>query len=144
MLNAVYIRQTRLVPYADAIVSGRKTIETHTRNTLGRFVGQRVLIIRTMDGHKPEVIGSVRIISACRRTQECLNELRNQTLIPPGSRFDSGPEGKWCYRLAEPVEYEEALPLARFDILKKTRTFCELKGAESHVRLETVCVPARL
>lgn len=127
MLSAVYVRQTRAIPYADTIVQGYKTIETRTRNTLGRFVGQRVLIIRSVARRWPEVVGSVRITSGAHRSQEWLESKRNQTLIPPGSRFDSDEHGKWCYGLAEPVKYEEPIPLSCFNVTRRTRTFVEVE-----------------
>lgn len=127
MLSAIYVHQTRAIPYADAIVKGYKTIETRTRNTLKRFVGQRVLIIRTVSGRWPEVVGSVRIVSGTHRSQAWLEEQRNQTLIPPGSKYDSGVQGKWCYGLADPIRYAVPVPLSNFRITHRNRTFVEVE-----------------
>lgn len=127
MLSAIYVRQSRAIPYADAIVQGYKTIETRTRNTLGRFIGQRVLIIRSMTGRWPEVIGSVRIVDGAHRSRGWLEGKRNQTLIPPGSHFDSDEHGKWCYDLADPIMYEAPVPLNEFNITRRTRTFVEVE-----------------
>lgn len=127
-MYGIYVHQTKGIPYADAIVGGYKTIETRNRNTLGRFVGQRVFIIRTMDGRKPVVVGSVWIISGCFRKADWLEDHRNETCIPPGSRFDCHGKGKWVYRLSEPMKYEWPLPLNDFNIAQRTRTFVELKA----------------
>lgn len=129
MIAAIYIRQTRKTPYADNVVGRLKTIETRTRNTLGRFVGQRVSIIRTRAGHEPEVVGSVFVSSAAYRTAEWLDAHRNETLIPPGSKFDCNGKGKWCYRLTAPLEYGP-FPLRYFDVVRKTRAFAMIDCGE--------------
>lgn len=126
-MHGIYVHQSKGIPYADAIVGGYKKIETRTKNTLGRFVGQRVFIVRTMDGRKPVVVGSVRIASACYRTPDWLEEHRNETCVPPGSRFDHHGRGKWIYRLDEPDRYETPLELKDFNVTKRTRTFVEIK-----------------
>jgi len=126
MIAAVYIHQTKGVPYADDIVRKLKTIETRTRNTLGRFVGRRVFIVRTMAGHEPEIVGSVFVESAAYRTAEWLDAHRNETLIPPGSKFDCHGAGKWCYRLSDALQYGP-FPLRYFPVVNKTRTYAMIE-----------------
>jgi len=130
MLAAIYVHQTRSTPYADNIVKGKKTIETRTRNTLARFVGQRVLIIRTMAGREPEVVGSVFVSGSAWRSETWLCGMRDQTLIPPGSRFDCKGDGKWCYWLTDAAEYGP-FPLRDFPVVSKNRTFAMIGKREA-------------
>lgn len=123
MKAAVYVNQTRHVPYADAIAAALKPIETRTRDTLGRFVGQRVLIVRTSSSRKPMIIGSVFISAKAFHSAAELDEMRGLTLIPPGSKFDCSGRGKWCYTLQDPVRYAAEIPLDSVTITHKTRTF---------------------
>ena len=126
MLYGVYVRQTKAVPYANYIVAGLKTLETRTRNTLGRFVGRRVFIIRTMANREPMVIGSVRIVSACFRSADWLDEHRNETMIPDGDQFDCHGKGKWVYGLADPDWYTIPCELKYYSVARRTRTFVEI------------------
>ena len=126
MLTGIYIHQTKAVPYADDIIRGRKTLETRTRNTLGRFVGQRVFIIRTRSGHEPDVIGTVFIAGCAYRSAEWLDGMRNRTLIPPGSKFDCHGKGKWCYTLTCPVGFDP-IPLKYFKVTNRTQTYASLE-----------------
>ena len=128
-MNAIYVNQNRYVKYADAIIDGYKPLETRSRDMLGRFVGQRVLIVRTTKGQKPMVIGSVMISEKRFYTAQELDtdDLRNKTLIPPGSRFDCHGKGKWCYTMHEPIRFNSEIPLSSFEVLHKTRTFLVLK-----------------
>lgn len=128
MIPAIYVRQTKAIPYADDIISGIKTIETRNRNTLGRFVGQRVFIIKTCAGHKATVIGDVTITGAAYHTAQELDALRDQTMIPKDSKFDCKGNGKWCYTLSDPTPTVEPLELDCFPVVYKTRSFAMIKG----------------
>lgn len=121
-IPAIYIHSTACVPYAEAIAEGYKTIETRNRDTLGRFVGQRVLVIRTRN-HKPaEIIGSVSITgkSFCRK--EDFQDLFDQHLVQPGSRYDAAKRGKWCYSLAD-AHKQEPVRLSDMTVTSKTRSY---------------------
>ena len=125
----IFVNQTRHIPYAEAIVRGYKTIETRTRDMLGRFVGERVLIIATRKGMKPAIVGSVTIRGKRFYSQAELEELRNVTLIPPGSRFDCKGKGKWGYVLDEPEVLQRPIPLSEYNVMHRTRTFVICKEA---------------
>ena len=126
ILYAIYVHNTRAVPYADAIASGLKPIETRTRDVLGRFVGKRVLIIRTEDGKKPMVIGSAFIRDKAFHDANTMDFLRDLTCIPPGSKYDCNGKGKWCYYMAHPVQFAEPIPLDEFKVISRTRSHATL------------------
>lgn len=123
MIPAIYVHETRATPYARAIVEGIKPIETRTRDMLGAFIGQTVLIIRTRDGKPADVVGSAFIASKRFYSAKELDELRNQTLIPPGSQFDCKARGKWGYTLTDPVAFPEPILLSTYNVTRKTRSY---------------------
>ena len=90
------------IPYADAIVEGYKPIETRNRHMLRALVGERVAVVSTSRKRKPMVVGFVDIVSAEFCPADKFDEYRDQTLIPPGSRFDANARGKWFYHLEHP------------------------------------------
>lgn len=130
MKPAIYIHDTRCTPYSIAVVNGYKTIETRTRDVLGRFVGQRVMIIRTRDGKPADVVGSAFIIGKRFYTAAELDDLRDFTLIPPGSKFDCNGRGKWGYKMADPVVFDKPIPLTEYTVISKTRSYALL--SDSH------------
>ena len=119
IIGAMYVHDTKATPYAEAIVKGLKPIETRTRNVLERFVKSRVLVIRTRSGHKAEVIGSAVIDKVRFHTPKEMEELRDKTLIPPGSKFDCHGKGKWCYYLTDPVEFDKPIPLTDYKVITR-------------------------
>lgn len=121
-MGAIYVHDTKAEPYATQIVKGIKTIETRTRDVLGRFVGKRVLVIRTRSGHEAEVIGVVTIVSKTWLTADALVEHAEQTCIPAGSKYECKSGGKWCYFLRAPIEYCP-IPLSELNVIHKTRSF---------------------
>lgn len=126
MIPAVYVHESRAVPYAQAIAQGYKPIETRTRDVLGRFVGHRVLIIRTRSGHKSDIIGSAFIADKRFCTAAELDDMRDQTLIPPGSQYDCHGRGKWCYTMSNAVLFKDPLPLDCCGVDHKTRSYAML------------------
>jgi hypothetical protein len=125
----IYVHDTSGTPYAEAIVGGYKTIETRNRNVLGQFIGQRVAVVRTKAGHKAEIIGTVRIVNGRFLTESELDAMRNQTCIPPGSKFDCHGRGKWGYRLAHPEPCEPQL-LSDHKIVHRTMSWVEYEEGE--------------
>lgn len=109
MLHAIYVNEPGCIHYATAIVQGYKPVETRTRDMLGKLVGERVAIVRTRRRHPAEIIGYATITRKAYHTTAELEDMRDQTLIPPGSKFDSHGAGKWCYYLEDP---EEVAPIA--------------------------------
>lgn len=124
-MYAIYVNQTRYVPYADAIVNGYKKIETRSRNVLGKLVGKKVMVVRTMQGKPSEVVGYVRISGAEFWTAAEMDERRNETLIPPGSKFDCRGKGKWCYSLTE-AEAIKPFKLPKHGAVNHGRSYCEI------------------
>ena len=133
MFYAVYIHSTKKEPYAELIVSGAKDLETRNRDTLGRFVGDRVGIIRTSSSRPAELIGVATISGKSWKRADELDKLRHRTHIPAGSRYNN-ELGKWCYTLTEPVELIPHIPVKHLSTGAKTRSwvqlFPELKGAK--------------
>lgn len=128
---AMYVHDTKETPYALQIVQGIKPIETRTRNVLKRFVGERVLVIRTRSGHPADVVGEVTMVNARFYTAAELDAMRNLTRIPEGSKYDCTGGGKWCYWLADAVQYDEPIPLADYQIITRTMSYAILTSKES-------------
>ena len=126
----IYVHDTAKEPYAMQIINGTKTIETRTRDVLGRFVGQRVLIIRTRSGKPTDVVGCVVISAKHFRTKDELELLRDETCIHVGSKFDCAGRGKWCYTLESPEIFLYPVPLTCFRVVKHTMSYAELELKE--------------
>ena len=102
----IFVNETGHIPYAVAIVSGFKPIETRNRNTLKSLVGKRVAIVRTHRNKKPMIFGYVTISFCDFRSEKWLDNHRDLTLIPPGSMYDCKGKGKYCYYLSRPEKCE--------------------------------------
>ena len=98
-MYGIFVNEDGGIRYADAIVQGYKTIETRTRNMLNPLVGKRVAIIRTRRGKAPTIVGYADIVNAVHRNGKWMDENRNLTLIPKGSKYDVNGWAKWCYYL---------------------------------------------
>lgn len=123
MIPAIYVHESRAIPYARAVVQGYKPIETRTRDVLKSFVGHRVLVIRTAAGKPSAVVGAVTVTGKTFLSSSALDDARDLTLIPPGSKYDCRGRGKWCYYLADPEEFSDPIPLDRLNVTHKTRSF---------------------
>lgn len=130
-MPAIYVHDTNETPYAMQIVKGEKRIETRTRNVLRKFVGERVLVIRTRSGHPAEVVGEASMINSRFYTSEELDAMRNLTLIPKGSKYDCTGKGKWCYWLANVTEYEKPVPLSDFEIITRNMSYAIVTSKKS-------------
>ena len=88
-------------PYVDDIMSYLKQYETRTRNTLGRFLGERVLFAET--GHGRPLVKCSAVIDqvVSVSTREQWEEYLELTWIPVGSVHDWQPDTKvkWLYHL---------------------------------------------
>ena len=123
MTYGIFVNENGCVRYAEAIAKGYKPIETRTRNMLADCVGHRVAIVRTHRGKKPTVIGYADIVLAVKKDRQWLDEHRNLTLIPEGSKYDCKGAFKWCYQIANPEECEPfELPA---DAVRHGRSWCE-------------------
>lgn len=107
MIPVIFIN-CKEYPFMDDIISGRKWYETRTSDTLGRFVGQRVLFAETGNG-RPVIRCSAFIRSAIEVTTPWRWEqyFRGLACIPKGSKYDWQPDTtvKYCYYITdvEPV-----------------------------------------
>lgn len=93
MIPAVFINCKRH-PFIDLILRHIKLYETRTRNTLGRFLGVRVLLVETGHG-RPIVKGSAVIdcIHTCF-TRDAWETVRPSACIEAGSSYDWQPDTK--------------------------------------------------
>jgi hypothetical protein len=130
-IPAIYVHDTKETPYALWIVKGEKPLETRSRNVLGKFVGERILVIRTRSGHPAEVIGEASMINSRFYTNTELDAMRNLTLIPKGSKYDCTGKGKWCYWLANVTEYEKPVPLSEYEVLSRNMSYAIVTSKKS-------------
>lgn len=125
IMKGVYIN-SKEVPYASMIVDGIKFIETRTKRTLHKLIGEEVAVIETGKG-KPRVVGYVTILCA----HFCWKELwdkhyRDLAHIPKGSKFDNCDDGKWCYvlRRERKLDRPYQVPL---NAIRHGRVWCEFE-----------------
>lgn len=123
---SMFVHDTKQEPYAEQIANVLKLIETRKRDMLRSMIGQRVLIIRTRSGHRPEVIGSVLVEGKAHCSSEWLNDHRHMTQIPEGSKYDSDVAGKWCYFLSGAKKLPDPIPLDSLNVIRKTRSWAEI------------------
>lgn len=124
-MKGIFVNEDGGIRYAQAIVQGYKPIETRSRNMLSACVGERVAIIRTRKGKSPMVVGYASIPYGYWMPQDIMNgeTMRSMTCIPAGSQYDSGPNGKWCYHMADPEECQPyPLPTSA---VRHGRSWCE-------------------
>lgn len=90
-------------PFVDDIMCYLKQYETRNRNTLGRFLGERVLLAET--GHGTPLVKCYAVIDEVISvtTKEAWDEYLEQTWIPVGSKYDWKPDTKikWLYHLTD-------------------------------------------
>lgn len=125
----IYVHNSIGIPYADAIVNGSKTVETRTRDVLGRFVGNCVAIVRTRDRHPADIVGVVHISHKKFCTKDELDGMRDKTCIPPGSKFDCNGKGKWCYFFDESMKMLKPIPLSDVVVVRRNMSWCEFEMA---------------
>lgn len=120
-MKGIFVNEDGGIHYATAIVSGLKTIETRSRNMLASLVGKRVAIVRTRRGQNPVVVGYADIVWAERNGEPWMHNHRHMTLIPEGSKYDTG--SRWCYFLGR-AERCEPYPLPA-NAVRHGRSWCE-------------------
>lgn len=124
-MYGIFVNEDGGVRYAEAIVRGYKEIETRSRNMLRDLTNTRVAVVRTRRNSKPTVVGFVTIGEAyfCPAERFCTDDVRDLTLIPPGSKYDCNGKGKWFYDLWDP-EVCTPYPLPA-DAIRHGRSWCE-------------------
>jgi len=125
-MKGIFVNENGGIRYAEALVSGFKTIETRNRNMLAACCGERVAVVRTRRGKNPEVIGTVYMGETPLHVRaEVLDTLRDETLIPPGSLYDPKPgTRKWCYFCGAGVKFDKPYPLPK-EAVRHGRSWCE-------------------
>lgn len=124
-MYGIFVNENGGVPYAKAITQRVKPVETRNKNMLSALVGKQVAIVRTRRGKTPTVVGYATIYRATHETQRVMNSdfMRKLTLIPEGSAYDSGANGKWCYWMMDAHTCEPfSLPK---DAIRHGRSWCE-------------------
>jgi len=123
-MYGIYVNSTGCIPYADAIAQGYKTIETRSRDMLGRLVGERVAIIKTRRSKSPSIVGYATITGKFFCPVDKFDSYRNMTLIPTGSKYDCHGKGKWMYTMSEATSCTPyALPKNK--VINHGRSYCE-------------------
>lgn len=121
----IFVNSDGCVPYADAIVSGIKPIETRGKDVLWRLDGCRVAVVKTRRGKNPTIVGYVTINGRMFCESKYWESYRSATLIPKGSKYDCHGKGKWLYYLENPQKCEPyALPK---DAVRHGRSWCEFQ-----------------
>ena len=104
MIPVVFIN-CRKEPFVDDIIGGLKQYETRTRNTLGRFLGEPILIAET--GHGRPIVKAYAVIDEIIsvRSKEIWDEYLECTWVPVGSSYDwqPGTKVKWLYHLKDVI-----------------------------------------
>lgn len=111
MLPIIFINCSK-EPFVDDIVGGLKQYETRTRNTLGRFIGEPILLAET--GHGRPVVKAYAVIDQIIsvRDKETWDEYLWATWIPVGSSYDWQPDTKvkWLYHLKDVIPCTPFIP----------------------------------
>lgn len=90
-------------PFISRIIDGEKEYETRTRNMLGRFLGERVLLAETGNGN-PVVRCEATIDSVISvHVPEYWEHYRSRAGVDRNSRYDWQPDTriKWLYHLTD-------------------------------------------
>ena len=126
-VKAMFVNEDT-VPYAHLIVSGKKLIETRTKNMLLPLVGERVAIVSTRKGRPAMVVGYATVNSYSFCPVNMLDMWRQETMIPKGDTYDNlgkrnGRQGKWFYEL---YQAESCKPYALPEnTVRHGRSWCE-------------------
>jgi len=111
MIPIIFINCSRF-PFIRKIMRFLKLYETRTRNMLGSFLGQRVLLAET--GHGRPLVKCSAVISEviAIRSREEWNKYRKACAIPARSQYDWKPwtKVKWLYRLTDVQPVDPFVP----------------------------------
>ena len=124
-IAGIFVNSDGGVPYAKAIVQGYKPIETRSRDMLSKLHGQTVAVVQTRRGKHPVVVGYANLEKlGFVQSGPDWEALREETLIPPGSRYDAHGKGKWCYLMRWPTEEQDPYALPE-NTIYHGRSWCE-------------------
>lgn len=126
-MYGIFVNERGAGRYATWLVDGFKTIETRSRDMLGKLVGKRVAIVKTHTGTipfcGPVVVGYVTITRKWFCPAADFQQYFQQHLVPPGTAYDAAGRGKWFYFCAD-AERCEPYPLPK-DAVRHGRSWCE-------------------
>ena len=130
MIPVIFIN-CKSAPFVDDIIHGRKTYETRTRNTLGRLIGERVLLAETGNGIPFVKCSAVIDKVVTVHNKELWDYMRKYLhSVPVGNEYDWKPETKikWLYHLTDvhPVD-PFRLPSSA---VRHGRVWAEYEGSE--------------
>ena len=101
-MNVIFIN-CQVEPFVQDIMDYLKQYETRNRNTLGRFLGERILIAET--GHGSPLVKCIATIDEIisLTTKEDWDEYLEVTYVPVGSKYDwqQDTKKKWLYHLTD-------------------------------------------
>lgn len=102
-MTPVIFINCQVEPFVDDIMAYLKQYETRTRNTLGRFLGERVLLAET--GHGSPLVKCSAVIDEIISvtTEDDWDDYLELTWIPVDSKYDWHPDTKvkWLYHLSD-------------------------------------------
>ena len=103
----INVRTDGALNYAQLIVSGEKKFESRIGNSLRPYVGKRVGIIETGSG-PAKLVGFATVGEPTQVNAKEFAEMRDQHLVPEGSRFDIQPgQTKLLYEMIDPQPLAE-------------------------------------
>ena len=124
-MYGIYVESPRCVDYARALVTGAKRIETRTRNVFKSIdFSQWIAVIRTGRGRTPEVVGFVRMRPGYHCPADRFQDFFSLHCVQPGSKFDTGKQGKWFYDIEDYIELIKPVPVPK-DHVNHGRSYTE-------------------
>jgi GNAT superfamily N-acetyltransferase len=115
----INVRSDGNIDYAGLIIDGKKKYESRQTDSLRSYVGKTVAIVRTGSG--PAVaIGQVTVGEPIIVDSQKFDKMRNQHLVPQGSKFDIGTDAiKYLYPMINPVRWDSERPVKQRGIVAR-------------------------
>jgi GNAT superfamily N-acetyltransferase len=102
----INVRSDGNIDYAGLIIDGKKKYESRQTDSLRPYVGKTVAIVRTGKG-SAVAIGQVTVGEPVVVDAEKFDKMRDQHLVPQGSKFDIGPDAtKYLYPMIDPIRWD--------------------------------------
>ena len=127
-MYGIYIADDGRTNYAGLIAKGIKLMETRRRDvfkSLPEF--EKLALIRTRRGHKPEIVGYVRMQRGYHCPADLFHLFDSSHMVKPGSKYDTDEHGKYLYLFTWCEELPEPLPLPEH--INHGRSYTEFKEA---------------
>jgi GNAT superfamily N-acetyltransferase len=102
----INVRSDGNIDYAGLIIDGQKKYESRQTDSLRPYVGKTVAIVRTGKG-SAVAIGQVTVGEPVVVDAEKFDKMRDQHLVPQGSKFDIDPGAtKYLYPMIDPIRWD--------------------------------------